>query len=138
MSTTLVLLAAGLSRRMGCDKLLLNLNGQPLYLRALALMAQFPQAKGLVVSNTREILDAAHSRGYAAIQNPLAHLGMGTSVAAAARRLDTDCAVFLNGDQPALSRNCLEKLLETAARTAQIVVPRAAGQSCSPCVFPRR
>ena len=79
MSTALVLLAAGLSRRMGQDKLLMQRHGKPLYRYALELMECFPDCSRLVVSNIEEIADAAQALGFQTIGNPLAAQGMGSA-----------------------------------------------------------
>lgn len=138
MSTALVLLAAGLSRRMGQDKLLMQRHGKPLYRYALELMECFPDCSRLVVSNIEEIADAAQALGFQTIGNPLAAQGMGTSVAAAAACLREERAVFLNADQPYFTAGCLALLLACGRDTDAIVVPRVQGQPKSPCVFPRR
>ena len=93
MSTALVLLAAGLSRRMGQDKLLMKRHGKPLYRFSLELMGSFPDTSRLVVSNIGEIIDAAQALGFHTIGNPLAAQGMGTSVAAATACLREERAV---------------------------------------------
>ena len=138
MSTALVLLAAGLSRRMGQDKLLMKRHGKPLYRFSLELMGSFPDTSRLVVSTSGEIIDAAQALGFHTIGNPLAAQGMGTSVAAATACLREERAVFLNADQPYFTAGCLALLLACAQETDAIVVPRVQGLPKSPCVFPRR
>lgn len=134
-----VVLAAGLSRRMGADKLLLDVGGAPMYRRALALAAALDVETRIVVTNTPVIAQEAGRMGFHTVPSPRAAEGMGFSVAAGAAALGAaDCAVFLNADQPFLQPETVETLLKTSENTDKIAVPAVHGAPRSPCVFPRR
>ncbi len=138
MELSLVLLAAGASRRMGRDKRNLELGGKTLFQRALDLMGSFPEAVSLVVTNDPALAEQARARDFLVVPNPRAEEGMGTSVAAAAEVLFSRFVIFFNCDQPFLDHDCVAALLACAQATNRIVVPRCQGRLRSPCVFPRR
>ncbi|MDO5783536.1 MAG: nucleotidyltransferase family protein [Eubacteriales bacterium] len=142
MHTAAVILAAGLSRRMGkTDKLKLHIDGIPMYQHVISLVATSGLFSDvIVVTNQRDIAAFAQTCGAQPVENPLAEQGQGTSVAAGARALpeDTDFCAFFTADQPFLTKEILKKLTSTAEQTGNIIVPRVGGVPKSPCIFPKR
>ena len=140
--TAAVILAAGLSRRMGnTDKLQLQVDGAPMYEHVLACACESGLfSTVIVVTNQPDIAAAAHRYDAQPVENPIAAQGQGTSVAAGTRALpeNTDFCAFLTADQPFLTRDILRTLVRTAERTGNIVVPRVQGVPKSPCIFPKR
>ncbi|MDR3767276.1 MAG: nucleotidyltransferase family protein [Butyricicoccus sp.] len=135
-----VVLAAGLSRRMGeTDKLRLPVRGMPMYRHALTLAAAVGDAC-LVVTNDLAIVSEGEGMGFRAVPSPRAAEGMGYSVAAGAAALDARAAyaLFLSADQPFLQPETVQALVHLAQESDCIVVPRVDGKPCAPCVFPRR
>lgn len=135
-----VVLAAGLSRRMGRDKLLLPLRGRPIFAYPVDLAAGLPFCQRILVTNTPEIAEYAKTRGFSVVPSPSAALGMGYSVAAGAEAVASHmrAALFLNGDQPFLTAELVHRLCKTCLATGKIAVPMVQGRPCSPCVFPAR
>jgi molybdenum cofactor cytidylyltransferase len=133
-----VVLAAGLSRRMGTNKLLLPLPDGPLCARALALAARFPVR--VLVANAPALCAMGERQGFFVVPNPSAAQGLGTSVAAGTRALPPAVrgCLYLNADQPHLSEALIDRLVEVFAQTDRIVVPRTADGPKNPCLFPRR
>ena len=140
--TAAVILAAGLSRRMGnTDKLKLHIDGIPMYRHVISLVATSRLFSDvIVVTNQCDIAAFAQTCGAQPVENTFAQQGQGTSVAAGVRVLpeDTDFCAFFTADQPFLTKEIVQKLTETAARTGNITVPRVHGVPKSPCVFPKR
>lgn len=137
---TAVIMAAGLSRRMGADKLQLLLHGKPIFTYILNCVSQMPFADRIVVTNQEQIVHYAEQRGFRAVSSPDAGYGMGYSVAAGARavRVDMDAMMFLNADQPFISREIIEGLCKLFEEKNQIIVPCLTGKPSSPCIFPIR
>ncbi len=142
MRTAAVILAAGLSRRMGkTDKLKLHIDGIPMYQHVIALVCESRLFSDVVVvTNQQDIAVFSREHGAQPVENPLAEMGQGTSVAAGANALpeDVDFCAFLTADQPFLTKDILRELIEAAEKTGNIVVPRVDGVPKSPCIFPRR
>lgn len=138
--TAAVVLAAGLSRRMGeQDKLRLPVGGAPMYRHALTLAADVADTC-LVVTNDPGLAAEGEEMGVRAVPSPRAAEGMGYSVAAGAAALDAraDYALFLGADQPFLQPATVQQLVHLAQESDCIAVPRVDGKPCAPCVFPRR
>lgn len=135
-----VVLAAGLSRRMGQDKLLLPLNGRPVFTYPVDLIANLPFDHRVLVTNTPEIRDYAQRHGFEVVPSPDAVLGMGHSVAAGAQAVDErmTAAIFLNADQPFLTAELVHTLCKTCLDMDKITVPKIHDRPSSPCVFPKR
>lgn len=132
-----VLLAAGLSRRMGGDKLLLPYMGKPLLARAVELMGALPFHEKILVT-TPARLDKIHlPAGVTPVLNLRPELGQGESL-----RLGTGAAtgehyLFLAADQPLLDAAVLRWLLSHAKKNAdKIVYPVVEGKPCNPAIFP--
>jgi molybdopterin-guanine dinucleotide biosynthesis protein A len=106
-----LLLAGGLSARMGRDKATLSIQGEPLWLRQLALLQKL-EPKALWVSartppswlppNVGALLDEPSSRG------PL------SGIARALERIDTTHMLVLAIDLPEMSDTHLQKLAALA------------------------
>lgn len=137
---TAVVMAAGLSKRMGVDKLQLLLNGKPIFMHILTRVLQMPFAERIVVTNQEQIAQYAKRCGFRVVPSPDAALGMGHSVAAGAGavREAVDAVMFFNADQPFVSEELIEKLWNLFYEKNQIIVPCLAGKPSSPCIFPIR
>ena len=135
-----VVLAAGLSRRMGeQDKLRLPVDGVPMYRHALALAAAVGDTC-LIVTNDPAIAAEGREMGFRAVPSPRAAEGMGYSVAAGAAALDAraDYALFLGADQPPPRPAPVPQPARLPPQWAGAGLKRVRGKPCAPCVFPHR
>lgn len=141
MPLAAVLLAAGLSRRMGStDKLLEDFAGRPLFAYGLERAASLPDTSCCVVSNTAAICREARAKGMMVIGNPRAESGIASSIVCGVSALAEKAAgfIFMNLDQPLLSQAVLGRLVQEFRlwNAQRIIVPRCDGRPQSPCIFP--
>lgn len=137
-----IVLAAGLSTRMGTDKLLLDYHGCPMAEHILknisANIAWFGQV--LVVGRRAETQALAQRYGFTYIHNPEPERGMGRSLALGVLAAE-DCGGFLFAlsDMPDLKGGTLHTLCEHFAKDpARIAVPVYGGRRGNPVLFPTR
>lgn len=137
-----VLLAAGTGSRFdGPNKLLADLDGEPLVARsARPLAAASLDARVAVVGHDRERVERALPDEFEVVANPDYEHGQSTSVrrgVEAARERDADAALFALGDMPRVDSETVEKLLRTyrEGETPGIVAPRREGRRGNPVLF---
>ncbi|MFR5556892.1 MAG: nucleotidyltransferase family protein [Coprococcus sp.] len=83
MKISLILLAAGDSRRFGSNKLLYELHGKPMYRYSVDEVAKLDTtvfAEKIVVSQYDEILDTLSREGYLTVRNTESYLGISHSI----------------------------------------------------------
>lgn len=101
-----VLMAAGISRRFGGDKLLKPFRGVPLYQLALAAIPGEAFSTVAVVSGTDEILSAGEKLGFVPILNRKPEEGASLTIRLgleALKERGVEAAMFLVADQPLLT-----------------------------------
>jgi molybdenum cofactor cytidylyltransferase len=138
--TTAIVLAAGLSRRMGRPKLLLDLRGRPVIRQTLERLVAADMDEILVVvgpehAALERALDGLRVRF---VVNPTPEAGQGSSVSAGIHALsaETTTALIALGDQPGISVDVIRKLrdaLETPGKS--IAAPRYSDGLGNPVIF---
>src|SRR3989475_8119876 len=134
-----VVLAAGFARRMGRQKLLLQLQGKPVVRWAVEHL--LPRVEDLVVVTGRD--EAAVREALAGLDvrfatNPRPQDGQGSSIAVGVAALTpwTRAALIALGDQPRVPTDVAAKLLEAWKRTGKpIVAPVYQGTQGTPVLF---
>jgi len=141
LTITGVLLAAGLSRRMGKPKLLVRLSGRPILAMTLEAF-QSSQLDNLLVVANAATADFLRSESKDArtriILNPRPEAGLATSLKLAVSSLDSEAVVIGLGDQPLLFPSTIDALISEHERSgASIVVPVRHGHHGNPVLFGR-
>lgn len=139
MTITVIILAAGLGRRMKGDKLHLELDGVSLIDRVLRTVSGLGSLERIVVTNDDRIASKASSLGMVPVKNPDAPLGQSTSIRQGilSSREDTEGYLFVMGDQPLLTKGSLERILAAFKDSpASIIVPVYGNEMGSPVLFP--
>lgn len=140
-----LVLAAGSSRRMGGrNKLLEEIDGVPLVLRAVEAAARAPAAPVVVVSGPdREALEAVLAgRGVQCVHNPRHGAGMSSSLRRGLEALPAgvDGALVCLGDMPCVGPQHLARLIAAfdPAAGRDICVPVHGGRRGNPVLWAAR
>ncbi len=130
-----IILAAGLSRRMGENKLLLPFLGKPLLRHVLDLALLLPLASVVLVT-TKETAARVHIPSEVRlVHNPCPEQGQSLSIRLALQHSDADGYLFFPADQPLLDADTAMAVL-AQANPRCIVVPAHGGVPGSPAFFP--
>ncbi len=134
-----IILASGLSRRMGSDKLLLSVDGIAIVERVM----QAADASGLddivLVYHNPAVCALAERYRIRPIYNPDAALGQSASVRAGvlAALPETQACMFLTGDQPFITAGTIDVLIAAWRECpAAIIAPVFGNRRGSPVIFP--
>jgi molybdenum cofactor cytidylyltransferase len=138
-----ILFAAGLSTRMAKNKLLLNLEGEPLVRKTASLYLSSGAGKVYVVTGyqSEEAQDALAGLPVSFVYNGKFASGKSTSIAAGIRALPEDSlgVMFAQADMPFISVETINFLLESfRPGSGAILIPTFRGQMGSPKIFDRR
>jgi molybdenum cofactor cytidylyltransferase len=137
-----IVLAAGLSRRMGRPKLLLPVEGRPV----LRITVEGVLATGVepvvVVTGTehRELVDALAGLPVVLVHNPSPEAGQASSIRIGVRALprETEAVLIALGDQPFVPSRVIGALLAALRKTGKaIVAPRYRDGRGNPVLFGR-
>ena len=140
---TLVMLAAGNSRRFGSNKLLYEIDGMPMYLRTLAKLQKAASELGdceiIVVTQYEEIAAKANTLGVKVLINPQPERGISSSMQIGlATAKDSSACLFTVSDQPWLTAetiiNLVDKFRDEQKGMACTIFGTKTG---NPCIFSR-
>jgi molybdenum cofactor cytidylyltransferase len=137
-----IVLAAGLSRRMGRPKLLLSLEGRPVIRITVERVLAAGVAPVVVVTGTehRDLSDALAGLPVALVNNPWPEAGQSSSIRIGVGALppEAEAVLIVLGDQPFVPADVMAGLLD-AFRTSgkAIVAPRYRNGRGNPVLFSR-
>jgi len=121
-----VILAAGLSRRMGRPKQLLKLGDQTMleHIVGKVLRANVSELIVVLGAHRQEIKHILSPYNIRCVQNPNFKDGLGTSVAAGAAAANSEAGgiMFVPADQPLISSESLNRLIDTFSSTGALIV----------------
>ena len=137
-----IVLAAGQSTRMGRNKLLIELDGRPLLLRAIDALQAAGLREIVVVTGheSDEVVAACGELGptLKLVHNPEYTSGRATSVQAGLQALPPSSAgvLVMPGDVPFVKPGLIRTLLAEFAATGLITFPVVGGRKGHPVIFP--
>jgi molybdenum cofactor cytidylyltransferase len=140
--TAIMILAAGLSSRMGHHKLLLPLGGRPVVAHSVgaALVSSLRPIVVVLGHDAARVRAALPPGDLLVVENPAYADGLSTSVRAGLDALPQDVsgAIIALADQPFVTPSHFQRIAETARTTgAPIVVATYGGQRGNPVYFAR-
>ena len=139
MKVSAILLAAGLSRRMGQDKLLLIYKEKSLLQHSIDLMVKLPVFERILVTSDARVEHLVLTPGIRLVVNPLPENGQSGSIHTGIKAATGSHYLFLAADQPRITSDDLKPLLETArANQDSIIVTTIDSKPNSPTLFPKR
>ena len=130
-----ILMAAGTSRRMGEEKLLLQYQGETLLRRALNLLLALPVYERILVTKEALLPGLALPPGIRTVINPNPEEGQSGSMRLGVLAATGDFYLILAADQPKLCVSDLTPLLACAQGSNRIVYPEINGEPCTPALF---
>jgi len=134
-----IIMAAGFSRRMTRDKLLLPLNGSPMVEHVVRAATASMLGETLIVYRDATVAGVGARYKLACVCNDHAAEGQSASIRLGVAAAGTDaCAyMFLVGDQPFLTAGIIDRIIEAHARCPKsIIVPRYGAKRGTPTLFP--
>ena len=133
-----IMLAAGLSSRMGQDKLLLSYRDKTLLESAATLLWGLPCREKILVTTRERLATISLPDNIAVVINQNPQFGQSESLRLGLlAAMGGEGFVFLTADQPNLTPADLEPLFLLAAKNpGRIIYPSAAGRGGSPVFFP--
>jgi molybdenum cofactor cytidylyltransferase len=138
-----VILAAGMARRMGREKLLLTIDGEPILRRVVREVVALGLSEILVVANEDNraaVFAALSDLPVQVLTNERADEGIGTSIALAASSIaaTSRALLLLQGDQPFVERGMLRSLIAEWKRgSPDFAASSYAGVVTTPVLFAR-
>ncbi len=135
-----IVMAAGQGRRFGGNKLLAELDGQPLIRRALEAVPHEKLHTVLVVTQYASVAAMAAEYGFTAIENNHPEKGISHTIALGLQALPlVDAALFMVADQPYLRRRSVADLIDFYRQAPDMIAAVGhGGIHGNPCLFPAR
>lgn len=144
MKISVILLAAGSSKRFAGNKLLYPINGKPMYRHLLDIIPEigFSFHTQILVTQHREIEESVHTEypGWNVIQNTSPELGITHSLQLGLQASkDSDAWLFMVCDQPWLESETVRKLLKTYQTSGKgIACVCLKGEPGNPVLFDKK
>lgn len=137
-----VVLAAGMSRRMGRPKQLLDLHGKPVVSHVVerALASGLDSVLVVLGHEAERVRDALTLYAVETVTNPAFADGQSTSLVAGVRAVppETDAIVVLLGDQPGIEPDVIDQAIAARREQSASIVMAAYGEQRShPVLFGR-
>ena len=137
IKVSVILLAAGLSARMGEDKLLLKYKGKSFLQHSIDLLQKLPVYERIIVTTDARQRHIVLPNTIKLCINPNPEKGQSTSIKIGVEAATGTHYLFLAADQPLLTKNDIIPLLDAAdSNPEKIIFPIIDSKPNSPTIFP--
>jgi len=132
-----ILLAAGLSQRMGRDKLLLDYNGKPILQHSVDLLSELPVFERILVTTDVRLDSLFLISDFRVCINSQPERGLSSSIHIGVENATGTHYLFLTADQPKLKKADIVQLIEAVQENPEkVIYPVIDAVPCSPTIFP--
>lgn len=133
-----IILASGFSKRMGQDKLLMEVDGIKMVERVIKAAKESSLDNIILIYRKEEVKKIGNDYGVKTIFNPKAHLGQGEGLKLGVKRSENPSNyMFLVADQPFISSKLINKLIKKHKENrTSIIVPYYNKKRGMPTIFP--
>jgi len=138
MGISAIILAAGYSRRMGKNKLLLNYRGESLIEHTINIIEKCGFSEVILVGREEKVLQIGKKHGLVVVKNKNADKGISQSIKLGVMNTKkSDGFMFFTGDQPFLDVDTIKKLTHKFTEDYDyIIVPCCEVRRGNPVIFP--
>ena len=138
MKPACIVMAAGIGKRFGANKLLEELGGKPLFCWALEAIDPACFSEVVVVTGHDAVAEKAQAMGFTTVCNNRPEEGISRTIRLGLEAAgDCSGALFMTADQPLLSRETLQTLTAAFLEAPQQIHAAAHdGKRGNPCLFP--
>lgn len=135
---TVIVMASGLAKRMGENKLLLKYDGIPIIEHSFKAIKNIEGVEVIVVSQYEEILKLAEQYNFITIKNNNSEVGQSESIKLGILNSKScDGYMFFVGDQPLINKEDIENIIKTFNENKDyIVIPKYNLKVGNPVIFP--
>ncbi len=132
-----IILASGYSKRMGKDKLLIEVEGRRIIEWAIKSCYESKLDKTILIYRIKEVKELGDKYSIKTIYNPAAYLGQSEGIKLGIREGKADAYMFLMGDQPFIRTEYINLLIEEHEKEkSKIIIPYYNGKKGTPTIFP--
>lgn len=135
-----LIMAAGNARRFRENKLAAEFQGKSLIHHALEAVPKGLFDQVVVVTQYPEVADQARAFGFTATENKHPDYGISHTISLGTQEMaDCDAILYMVSDQPLLSRQSVERVVQKWKQHPESIVGAAHnGKRGNPCIFPKK
>ncbi|WP_195940348.1 molybdenum cofactor cytidylyltransferase [Romboutsia sp. 1001713B170131_170501_G6] len=136
---TAIIMASGLSKRMGENKLLLKYKDKTIIEYVLDEVSKVDFKEVIVVSSYNEIKEISKKYNFKYIENKKNYIGQSESIKLGINNSKESLGyMFFVGDQPLIDSNYINKMIEVFNENKDfIIIPRYKDKKGNPVIFPK-
>lgn len=136
---TAIIMASGLSKRMGENKLLLKYKDKTIIEYVLDEVSKVDFKEVIVVSSYNEIKEISKKYNYKYIENKKNYIGQSESIKLGINNSKESLGyMFFVGDQPLIDSKYINKMIEVFNESKDfIIIPRYKDKKGNPVIFPK-